>query len=296
MKDRVCAVIVTHNRKALLREALEALRQQSYPTSSILIVDNASTDGTEKMLRDDGLIGRADVEYLKLERNSGGAGGFHAGFERAHGAGYDWIWAMDDDTIAAPDALEQLLSAYAQFQRSEAPDLLSSRALWTDGSPHPMNVPWPETLDAAKLARAARHGLSAIRAATFVSMLLHRSVVETYGLPIADYFIWSDDIEYSGRVLRRGFGVAVPASIVVHKTAHTRTALEAPPERAFYHVRNTLWMVTRSRAWRASERWRQLWSLLIWMPAYIKRAGWTWNAVAAVARAAWKGVLGRPLR
>ncbi|HEX8679505.1 MAG TPA: glycosyltransferase, partial [Chthoniobacterales bacterium] len=113
MSERVCAVVVTYNRKALLDECLCALRAQSRTLDGILIVDNASTDGTAAMLEERGHRADPRVHYLRLEQNLGGAGGFHRAFADAYAAGFDWIWAMDDDTIVDQDALEQLFAARA---------------------------------------------------------------------------------------------------------------------------------------------------------------------------------------
>jgi GT2 family glycosyltransferase len=100
----VWAVVVTYNRRALLEQCLDALRAQTRPPDRILVVDNASTDGTAEWVR-----GQDDVVALLLDENVGGAGGFHAGMRLAHAGGADWLWLMDDDTIPRPDALERLL-------------------------------------------------------------------------------------------------------------------------------------------------------------------------------------------
>jgi len=85
---RVCAVVVTYNRKDLLVECLEALRRQTGPLDAIYIIDNASTDGTPELLRSRGYRDGAVIEnpldgseiiirYVRLPVNTGGAGGFH---------------------------------------------------------------------------------------------------------------------------------------------------------------------------------------------------------------------------
>ena len=56
MNPGVTAVVVTYNRKDLLIECLEAIQSQSYPVSSILLIDNASTDGTHDALNDKGFL------------------------------------------------------------------------------------------------------------------------------------------------------------------------------------------------------------------------------------------------
>ena len=72
--ERVCAVLVTFNRKTLLRTCLNSLLKQTRPIDQILIVDNASSDGTPELLREE----FPQLPLLRLDRNTGGAGGFSA--------------------------------------------------------------------------------------------------------------------------------------------------------------------------------------------------------------------------
>ena len=106
---RVCAVVVTYNRKVMLEECLKALLEQSRTVDTILLVDNKSTDDTLEMVREH----FPEVSILALETNSGGAGGWHAGLEWAHRNGFDWFWLLDDDTIVHKWALESLLNVRA---------------------------------------------------------------------------------------------------------------------------------------------------------------------------------------
>ncbi|MFX5615039.1 glycosyltransferase, partial [Acinetobacter baumannii] len=77
------------------RECLQSVLSQTRAPDHVLVVDNASTDGTGEMLKEE----FPEVEVLRLPENQGGAGGFHEGIKRAYEAGYDWIWLMDDDGL-----------------------------------------------------------------------------------------------------------------------------------------------------------------------------------------------------
>lgn len=288
-------MVVTFNRRELLRECLGALLAQSQSLERILVVDNVSTDGTREMLAADFAPAQfPSVELLLLPRNVGGAGGFHAGLEYAFDQGFDWLWLLDDDTIAQPDALEQLLAARARFPADWRPDLLASRVLWTDGTMHPMNVPRVKRDDHLEsLCFATAHATLSLRSTSFVSCLLHRRHVETYGLPIADYFIWVDDVEYTARILRREFGVLVPASVVLHKTGYKHTE---PGPRYYYGLRNGLWMLRHSAAWSGEEKARIALATLKDIFDYLRRPRLTWAKLGVVARALRDGFLSAPLR
>jgi GT2 family glycosyltransferase len=104
----VCAVVPTYNRKDSLQQCLEALLRQSRRLDEIVVIDNASTDGTEEIIR--GRFG-GRVSYVRLPENRGSAGGFYVGMKLAWEHRHDWIWCMDNDAIPDHDCLEKLLSA-----------------------------------------------------------------------------------------------------------------------------------------------------------------------------------------
>jgi GT2 family glycosyltransferase len=258
----ICAVIVTRDRLELLQQCLDALAAQTRAPDRVLVVDNASSDGTREWL-----AGR-DVDVLRLEENAGGAGGFHAGLREAVASGAEWAWLMDDDTIPRPDALAELAGA-------DAPGTLlrASVAVWRDGRLHPMNVPGFERDDVAPLVDGAARRVLPLRTATFVSLLVHREAVERFGLPDASYFIWADDLEYTARVTRGGGGAAlVPASVVEHRTREPHTAVTATGGRFYFHVRNTLYMV-RGRSWSALEKVTLLYLLAVTSAQYLAGGG-----------------------
>lgn len=281
----VAAVVVTYNRVDLLEQCLAALRAQTRPPDEVLVVDNASTDGTPALLeRSPG------VTVLRLPENRGGAGGFHAGIEAAHAAGHTWLWILDDDTIARPDALAELLGGAERAPGGE-PALVASRVVWSDGSDHPMNRVGPRWRWFDALVEGVAEELVLLRYATFVSILVHRGAVDRHGLPPAGYFIWSDDLEYTGRLLRRERGFMALRSVVEHRTKSPYTAVEAAGERFYFHVRNTLWLV-RGRAFDPLERMRYLRLLVRSIGAYLERNSRDAAALATVARGVRDG-LGR---
>ncbi len=259
----IWAVIVTRDRLALLEQCLAALRAQERRPDRILVVDNASSDGTAAFL-----AAQDDVEVLRLEENVGGAGGFHAGMRHAHAAGAEWLWLMDDDTIPRPDALAALLAP-----GDDGLILRASVAVWKDGRLHPMNVPGLERERIEPLVEAAPHRLLPLRTSTFVSLLVHRAAVDRFGLPEARYFIWSDDIEYTARVTRGGGRMAlVTSSVVEHRTKEPHTAVSAAGDRFYFHARNTLYMV-RGRSWGGLEKASLLYLLALTSLQYVRGGG-----------------------
>lgn len=254
MPDTVAAVVVTFNRKDLLIECLDALLAQTRVIDRIFVIDNASTDGTQELLKERGYLANPVVENVRLTVNTGGAGGFHAGVRAAYGAGYDWAWLMDDDTIPARDALENLVSSALSAASRVNLGFVASRVVWTDGEIHRMNIPWIASLAGGiPFNSLDDSGTPIIISSSFVSVLVSRRAISVCGFPLAAMYIWGDDTEFFSRITRRGFvGIYCSKSRAVHKTKQNYspdllTDEESNLWRYRYGVRNTLYIQRMTR-------------------------------------------------
>lgn len=249
---RVTAVMVAYNRRDLLREALDALAAQSRPVDRLIVVDNASTDGSAEVAEELLEAWGARARLVRLEANTGGAGGFAVGIAAAVvDEDTDWVWVMDDDTVPGATALAGALRTHERYVATGPDDLavMGSRVVWTDGEDHPMNTPKAKIrADQAERDRAASVGAMEIRSISFVSAFLRAARVREKGLPLADYFLWNDDFEYSARLLRGARGLYAPESVVVHKTVKRGSSDADPGPRFFFEVRNKLWVFRASSA------------------------------------------------
>ena len=211
MSQNVSAVIVTFNRLTLLKEVIESLQTQDTKLSHIIVVDNNSKSDTQEYLTSLG----NQIEYVRLPENIGGAGGFNKGvrYFMEHTTD-DFVWLMDDDTVVHPDTLTELLK-FADKQDQFG--FLSSDVRWTDGHRALMNQPAP--MNRLKVIPEDQVEPVQLQNATFVSLLVKREVVKKIGLPITEFFIWGDDIEYTERAGRVAPGYFVPSAKVTHKMA-----------------------------------------------------------------------------
>lgn len=200
----VLAVVVTYNRLPMLQQTIKYIQGQVYPCD-ILVVNNCSTDTTKEYLDN---LNTDGVYHENMTDNLGGAGGFHYGIKWGVEHGYDYIWIMDDDCFPDKNALNELMIAKDRLK--EAFGWLSSIALWTDGLECVMNRPKLRK-DFFTHIHHLKDGIVKAEQATFVSLLLSRDIVIKAGLPLKEFFIWGDDIEYTRRIAVR---LKIPSFVV----------------------------------------------------------------------------------
>lgn len=263
IKMRVVAVMVTYNRKELLLRSLRAVLNQKIMPDCVIVVDNASTDGTERHLTESGILANSLVTYVRRDRNDGGAAGFHFGMAAAlqwlndkqlpQIQSDDWLWVMDDDCLASEDSLMQLARVRAL---SERVGFICSHVQWQDGAPHRMNLPLITNLvGGLPFNRFIESGALAVQSCSFVSVIVSVAAVRECGLPLAQLFIWGDDVEYFSRLTRNGWlGLYVPASKVMHLTAKNANddltvASKAEMWKHFYGIRNQLVFMRSQQGW-----------------------------------------------
>ena len=205
----IVAIVVTYNRKEKLQNCLNALFKQKGGRPDILVIDNASDDGTKEALKD--LADSEKIIYKNTGRNLGGAGGFEIGVREAVTMGYKYLWLMDDDSVPDRKALMEFKRAHNKL--SGRYGFLSGKVLWKDGNICKMNI---QKKDVLTRIPDFNKDLEPIQFASFVSCFIRASVVREVALPIGEFFIWGDDHEYTRRISMEYPCYYVKKSVVVH--------------------------------------------------------------------------------
>lgn len=256
---KIYCVIVTHNRLTLLKECLESVSMQTRRPDRILVVDNCSTDSTPAFLSL--LAEKGELDYVRTEKNIGGAGGFSLGLKQAVLRGADSVWLMDDDTIPDKDCLKHLLNGMVP-QAGERIGFVASRVRWVDGTDHLMNK--VALLEPSPAPVEKENERKTCVSASFVSLLVSTSAVLAVGLPIAEFFLWCDDLEFTHRITDAGFtNYYVPNALTLHKTrTNYYPAIDSVPVfmagRFYFQARNSLYIKYRSM------QWKWLFPLIVW--------------------------------
>jgi rhamnopyranosyl-N-acetylglucosaminyl-diphospho-decaprenol beta-1,3/1,4-galactofuranosyltransferase len=202
-------VVVTFNRLPLLQRLVHRLGEVP-GVSEVLVLDNASVDGTGAWLAGQQATGETPLLARTLEHNRGGAGGFHDGLAWAIDRGADLVWLMDDDGLPEPDCLGTLLAHGNDY------DFWGPVVVDEDDPERlvfPIRLPGGTRVvgDVAQVRAAARDGVLADVVIPFNGVLVTKELVDRIGLPREEFFIWGDDVEYLWRAREAGARVATVA-------------------------------------------------------------------------------------
>ncbi|RME18573.1 MAG: glycosyltransferase, partial [Alphaproteobacteria bacterium] len=266
------ALVVTYNRRAQLEATLARLFESPAEVlEAVLVVDNASTDGTGLWL--DGLKAPR-LHVVHSPENLGGAGGFDLGMRRAVALfDPDWLVVMDDDARPAPGALEA-------FRRADLSgwDAVAAAVRYPDGRICPMNRPARNPFRSLPsfLAYAAGRGgvvhLSEadfagpprrVDWATFVGLFLSRRALEMAGTPDPRLFIYADDVLHTLGLTRAGGRIGFLPEIGFEHDCASLAAGNArrlnPLWKTYYYHRNQIFLYRElSGPW----FWLVIWPLI----------------------------------
>lgn len=285
---RIVAVVVTFNRLDMLQRQLARLAEVP-ELDEVLVVDNASTDGTPAWLR------TQPVTAELLTENTGGAGGFALGLRLAVERGADLAWLMDDDGLPDADCLTRLLER-------DGLDFWGPAVLAAQDPTRlcfPIRLPGGTRVvhDMASAEAAAVDGLIRGVLIPFNGVLVTRELVERIGVPRAEFFIWGDDVEYLWRAEAAGARIAtvVDAHVLHPATDDLGTPMmggrttynHSPSELKHYCMaRNNTVNLRRYRGW---PHVLMFWAKTLWFYTLTRRRP---RRIATSARAACAGLRG----
>ncbi|MFN8496785.1 MAG: glycosyltransferase family 2 protein [Anaerolineae bacterium] len=284
----VSVIIPNWNGKAHLPTCLDALRRQTHAPIETIVVDNASTDGSQALIAAD----YPEVRLIELASNQGFAGAVNRGIEAARG---DIIALLNNDTEADPQWVAELVRALddhpdAGFAASKlrlfdrrhvlhsAGDTFSragqanSRGVWEeDGGQYDREEP---VFSGCGGAVAYRRGL-----------------LEDVGLFDEDFFFNLEDVDLAWRAQLRGYGcVFVPTAVVYHKLSATGGGVTA----SYYTGRNAVWLIAKDYP---GDLLRRDWPRIVAAQLAVTRdalGAWRGAAARARLRGQLAGVLGLP--
>ncbi|MCY3772429.1 MAG: glycosyltransferase family 2 protein [Gemmatimonadetes bacterium] len=222
----VTIVILNWNREADTLECLESLARLDYPSFSIVVVDNGSTDGSPDVIE---RWGRENLP-LALIRNAENRGfvrGSNQGVRHALANGTDYAFLLNNDTVAEPDALSLLVAA---AERSDDIGMVGPK-IYQYGKDNMLDSAGTRTIPWLAQGFLLGHGEEDhgrydnprdMPYVTGTALLVKRTVLEKVGPMDEDYFCYFDDFDWGLRARKAGFRLLLePKAVVRHKGSRT---------------------------------------------------------------------------
>jgi GT2 family glycosyltransferase len=247
-------LVLNYNSFEKTAACVASLERLAYPSFRVVLIDNASPDGSGPKLQ------RAFPAHRMLlnNRNLGYAAGNNVGVRSAFEQGADLIWILNPDTLVEPSALAEMIEVHGSLAR---PGLIGSLILFdhsdriyfykgvieADGK-----VRHPHTDD--PMSAVPELSSSSSGETDFVngaSMLFSRHVVEEVGLMTEDYFLYYEDPDWSMRVRAKGFENRVAYRSVVR---HMRTDRPRANYVAEYYTRRNEYFFRKRHGFPVSKR------------------------------------------
>ncbi len=216
----IAIIVLTWNGRDLTLDCLRSLEAVRTPGAHGVVVDNASSDGTVSAIRE--RYGDR-ISVIENGANLGFAAGNNAGIKRALADGADFVLLLNNDTMVAPDFVDELLRPMMA-----APDvgITAPKIFYAE----PVNQIWFAGGEISLWRGTARHiGIREIDRgqydrerdidyATGCAMLVRRAVFEKAGFLDPGYQAYFEDADFCVRVRAAGFRIRyAPAAKVWHK-------------------------------------------------------------------------------
>ncbi|MEY2513744.1 MAG: hypothetical protein QOJ89_1102 [bacterium] len=255
----VSAVVVNYNGQALLRRCLDSLRVALTAvdaTNEIVVIENASTDGSRAMLAAD----YSDVRVIASDTNLGFAGASQLALAEAGG---DWLFFMNNDATADRRAVALLLAegrrhadvgaVAAQMRFADRPQIVNSAGLAIDRLGIAFDIGLGEAVFGQPTAPSEVFGSSAGAA------LYRREMLEQIGGFDGSFFMYLEDVDVAWRARARGWRtLQVPAAIVLHE--HSRSAGHRSDFKYFHVGRNRVRLLAKNATTKHLARY---WPLIV---------------------------------
>jgi GT2 family glycosyltransferase len=255
----VSVVIVNWNGFPFVHECIQSVRDQDYPATEIVVVDNSSTDGSRDWLRS-----QTGLSLVELDRNTGFAGGTNAGIRASRG---ELIALLNNDAVAEPGWLSALVRALAD----QTIGMVASKVLFyerRDTIDKVGHLMYPDGLNRGRGAGEVDCGQydddPEVLFPDGCASLYRRSTLDDTGLFDEQYFAYGDDADLGLRARWRGWSCAyAPDARVYHH--HSRTLGKYSPAKAYLVERNRLWVLVKLLPWRlvlaspVLSAWRFFW-------------------------------------
>ena len=209
---KVFVIVLNYNGGELLRGCLRSVFQLDYPNFEVVLVDNASTDGSLEMAKES--FSRAHI--IRSDQNRGFSAGNNLGIRFALEKMTDFVFLLNPDALMEKNTLTHLIET---AENNPQAGILSpvifqdqSEKIWFAGG----RIEWSK-MRATHLQKITSENHYQSEYLSGCAMLVRKDVFKKIGLLDEDYFLYYEDTDFSFRASQSGFQLlVVPKTKVFH--------------------------------------------------------------------------------
>jgi GT2 family glycosyltransferase len=283
----VITIILNTNRRKDTLECLASLRQNAFPNHRVIVLDNSSTDGSAKSIHS----AFPEVEIIALPENHGYAGNNNVGIKAALDQGVDWVFVLNEDTILAPDCLDQLLAVGESdpsigivgpmVYHHDEPDVIQSAG----GVMNRYLVGFHLGKNEPDLGQF--HDPHPVDWISGCGIMVRRAVIEDVGLIDERFYYYVEEADWCLRAQEAGWQIVhVPRAKLWHKGV--RRDYNPKPSVTYYATRNRLLLLSKHKA--SPKAWIAVWGFI-----FRTLVSWTvkpkWRSMNEHRNAMWCGAV-----
>jgi GT2 family glycosyltransferase len=291
VSPKVAIVVLNWNDAQATLACLASVERMDYPNRSVIVVDNASTDGSARRFDD------RDVDLVLNQTNLGFTGGVNVGIRRAMDTGADYVWLLNSDATTRPDVLSQLVAAaeadpriglvspvFHDPDRPDTPDVCLARF-------DPSARIATQTADPDEAGHWQQDYPDQV-VVLGTALLIRRALIEAIGVLDPQFFAYVEDVDYCLRCHAAGFRVvAVPDAVVLHKFKQPIENPGGVPAYLHYFITRNYLLLWRKLPSPRFIRKASLWFLRQRLAQIVRMRGQK-GAIDAVLAGVWDGLRG----
>jgi len=230
-----------------LLHTIQRLLAQSHSFDKIYIVDNNSQDGTYELLRQKDILKNKIIVWYKLNKNLGGAGGFHYGIKKAYEEHFDLILCIDDDGMLERNAIEEIV----KYREKQGPNSVVGCLVLNKNNRR--ELAFPVSLKTGKtfsLSEVLSNSNLIKGCNPFNGVLFPRKVIQKVGLPNKHFFIKGDEKDYNYRISKEFDCFTCKSALLFHPKPKFKKVdflgkkfnIETNNLKSYYYLRNLIWL------------------------------------------------------
>ncbi|MFC1645399.1 glycosyltransferase family 2 protein [Patescibacteria group bacterium] len=223
---KVFVVILNYNGKDVIERCLTSVLNSDYPNLEIVVVDNNSTDGSLEFIKRK----FSKVHFIKNSRNIGFSAGNNVGIRFAIERMADYVFILNNDAWVEKNSITKLVEFTEKNQEISISNPLimkNKREVWFEGG----RIDWMK-MKAYHLKNSQKTDYL-----TGCAMLIGKDVFKKIGLFDEDYFLYYEDVDFSVRAVRSGFGIGINRNSIIF---HNESSETENPNKVYWLVLSAL--------------------------------------------------------